>query len=105
MYGRDERDAIEKLGMSIAYAEEAAARGLYMSLMQSLRNGIEAATEVGVHRSEGHWALVAQGLESARVALTRVNSLQFQVMAPALAERFRAMRERLAKYADGETMH
>ena len=103
--GGDERAGGEKLEMALAYAQEAAENGLYLSCVQAVRHAVEAATEVGLHRQDATFAKLAAGLDVARVALTKMTSAGFKLYSREVALQFRDMRDRVAVLMTAATMH
>lgn len=84
--GGDERTAFEKLEMSLRLGSEAANAANYGNTMKRLRQAIEAATEVGVYRSDGRWAGVAERIEKVRTEMTTVSGPAFRIVGFTVAE-------------------
>lgn len=96
LLGGDEPTTWLKLDEALRKAAEACDGARYGDVMAHLRHGIEAATEFGVHRSDGRWAAVAERIERARTMMAGITSAQFVHAAPALAEMFGEMHESVA---------
>jgi hypothetical protein len=103
--GGSEPAAWEKLDEALRKAGEASYAGRYADTMQHLRHGIEAATEFGVHRADGRWALVAERIERARTLLTGVTAAEFRAAATAIAVMFEEMHATVAMMRVARTRH
>jgi ABC-type amino acid transport system permease subunit len=103
--GGDEKNSVEKLTMALSYCVEASRAGHYRSTIEAVRHGIEAATELGTHRSDGRWAIVATQMDHARVALTRMTSAMFMLQSLALATQFENMKTTVQRMVARRLVH
>lgn len=91
--GGNERAAAEKFAWAIAHCIEGCTGMNYGEVMQAVRRGVEAATEIGMHRSDPRWTRIAMALEQIRTQLAKTTGVGFLIVSSELAATFEKVRE------------
>lgn len=103
--GGDEYGGWEKLDAALRLGSEAAEAGNYGATMRRLKEAIEAATEIGVYRSDGSWAAVAERIERVRTEMTGVTSAAFPALGFHLSGLLTDMHRSVVMLRVGRTRH